>query len=182
MSATSGRPRIDSQGDRFANEHRRLGTADYMNDFDVMVGSMDFAKHTENTMFAEYEPDPVGNKGSVVRQFATVAIFDRKGHHGCCTMNIATKYQLSVCRTLSAMQPVPVRFFWVIDVAQGWEMQELCIQTGDRLGTRKLPRDASLWRTIWDEVGLSGNRATLKAWLKKSLPIKAPDLQGVLFE
>jgi len=171
MSATTGRSRIDGQGDSFGNAHRSLGSEYYMNDFDVLVGSLDFAKHTENSLFAEYEPDPVCNKNNLIRQFGTIAIFDRKGHWGACSMNIATKYQLQVCRALSECQPVPVRFFWVVDVENGYAMQEICTTTGERLDSRILPLDGSLWSNIWKEVGLYGNRIRLREWLRK--PIKA---------
>tara|TARA_R110000824_G_scaffold170544_1_gene347926 strand:+ start:779 stop:1267 length:489 start_codon:yes stop_codon:yes gene_type:complete len=149
-----------------------------MNDFDVLVGSLDFAKHTEDRLFAEYEPDPVRNKNNPIRQFGTIALFDRKSHWGACSLNIATKYQLHICRALSELQPVPVRFFWVVEIeldhfgflGGGYAMQEVSTTTGERLECRTLPLDGSLWSKIWEEVGLYGNRTRLREWLRSTSP------------
>ena len=163
-----GRPRQDGKGDDFAREHRALGTAAYMNDFDVLVGSMDFAQHTENRTFAEYEPDPYANRISIARKFATVAIFDRKAGWSCCRLDVATKYQLSVCRALSEFQPSAVRFFWIVDEPPGWSMLELDTLTGERGEVYRLPEDGTVWRVIWDELGLTETRQALRQWLARN--------------
>ena len=72
------RIRADGKGDGWARAHRQLGATFNMTDFDGLMGLVAFAANTGEKLFMEYVPDNYRNRLNLIRQFAIVAMFDRK--------------------------------------------------------------------------------------------------------
>lgn len=160
------RLRMDGSGDAWANEHRQLGKMFYMNDIDAFMGYVAFAKTGDCQLFAEYQPDKYENKGKIIRRYATVALFDRKKSAAgveAFLNDVQLAYLLDLCRQIGKVQPKPPRFFFVIGEKSPWKMQEVDIVTGELKTPIACEND---WRKVWDESGLTADRAVLKSWVE----------------
>jgi hypothetical protein len=160
------RVRADGKGDSWANAHRlALGRGKYMMDVDGLIGIMGFAANTGEHLFLEYEPDSFENHGSVIREFSTVAMFDRKTTEAyalCDSNRRSFAWYLNICRRLSSTQCRPVRFFFVIgESVSPWTMIEIDISTGNEIGQRATLEGPETWTAFWNTAGLFALRKML---------------------
>jgi hypothetical protein len=176
--------RMDGEGDGWAAAHRSLddagdinGIKDIgfpMNDVDVMFGFQAFGMNTGDKLFVEYQPDGWPNRSKFIRQFAVVALFDRKFTENAAFSSanrVSTAYHLWICRTFATCQAYPPRFFYSIGgQTPPWVMVELDITTGQRCGRNTIIKTASHaeWIDIWDRLGLVDLRLALRAALRRS--------------
>src|SRR5262245_58929359 len=121
------KPRFDGKGDAWANMHRaKLGHGYHMQDQDVNFGFQAFAVNSAEKFFAEYVPDDFRNYGKAIREFRTVALFDRKLSIEAIDsqMNAVSRaFYLWLCRTLGRYQAVEPKFFYIIgDQQPPWKM------------------------------------------------------------
>ena len=140
----------------------------FMQDLDAMFGSVVFGHNTGDRLFLEYVPDNYENRTSMIREFALIAMFDRKSNEQCAynTRNILSRaFYLWTCRTLSAKQPIPARFFYCFGGQEPpWRLVELDINTG--FNTRNsVVLDGKNWLEVWQQLGLSQLRSDLAKWL-----------------
>ena len=164
------RVRADGKGDGWAKAHRSLGQTFNMTDFDGVMGLVAYASNTGDKLFMEYVPDNYANRFKRIRQFAYVAMFDRKTTRACAfgdANTVSLSVQLDHCRRLGQTQPHDPKFFFVVGRdAPPWELIELDIQTGEECGARTL---ASLdTRAVWEVVGLVDLRDALRRWIDPS--------------
>jgi len=162
------RVRHDGKGDGWAKAHRsQLGPTFNMNDVDGLIGLVGFAANTGDRFFIEYVPDDYSNRLNMIRQFATVALFDRKTSRDYAfgdANRVSLSWYLDLCRRLGQTQPKPPKFFLVIGRdAPPWNLIELDINTGKEVSDHVLP--AMNWRQVWQQVGLAALRAELRAWI-----------------
>ena len=167
LGHTGVKVRKDGKGDAWALAHRDgLGRGFYMSDVDGIVGMMGFAANTGERLFIEYKF--VGEySSSVIKQFATVAVFDRKWSRELAFAEgnqVSTAWYLDLCRRLGKTQSKPPRFFFVIGQDRPpWTMIELDIETGDVRQEEVL--DGMNWKVVWRAVGLSSLREQLRQWI-----------------
>lgn len=165
------KPRYDGKGDGWANAHRDLGPTFNMNDADALMGVVSFAWNTGERLFIEDVPDNYINRYSSIREFAYVALFDRKTNLDFALSNenaVSRAMYLHLCRIISAYQPLPPRFFFVIGgQCPPWEMHEIAIDSSEPKGDAIiLPcRDGSIWRSVWETCGLKSLRDELRKWI-----------------
>lgn len=164
----STKPRFDGLGDPWAFAHREeLGNQFLMSDVDGLMGMVAFASNTGDRLFLEYVPDNYENREKRIRSLAVVAFFDRKASLSIARNtknNICTSVYLHLARAVSAQQPNPARFFWMIGgSAPPWTMVELDINTGDEIGIQRTV-DSGAWRSVWEAVGLVTLRNELYRW------------------
>ena len=167
------RNRIDGKGDPWANQHRsQLGPTFNMTDVDGMIGLVAFASNTANKIFVEYVPDSYANHNNTIREFATVAMFDRKSSksHAFSESNrVSLAWHLNTCRQLAKTQPKPPKFFLVIGQdSPPWTLIELNINDASQVATLNLT--AANWKTIWEAVGLIALRSELRSWITSNQP------------
>ena len=174
MNYTNGvKPRADGKGDGWANAHReQLGPDYHCQDIDGYFGFCAWGANSGDRLFMEHVPDGFKNANNLIREYAVVALFDRKSTTSAarCDRNIkSTSFYLWLCRNLSMAQPFPVRFFWVIGKDNPpWMMQELSIETGEEKEDM-ITLDKPDWRSIWDTIGLTDLRNSLKKWLREDI-------------
>lgn len=166
--------RMDGGGDSFGNAHREaLGNWAYMQDFDSIFGFEAFAKNTSDLLFTEYEPDQYKNSGNLIRNFATIALFDRKKHFNLaeralqCSRPVLTAYYLHQCRLNASVQPIPPRFFFCVDIDEGWQLLEVDINTGEKIGPRHghhITRENMDY--VWTAIGLRDAHCGVRKWLQ----------------
>lgn len=162
------RVRADGKGDAWAKAHRdQLGATFNMNDVDGLIGLVAFAANTGDRLFMEYVPDNYANRQSMVRQFATVALFDRKTSRDYAlgeSNRVALAWYLDLCRRLGQTQPKPPKFFLIIGRdTPPWQMIELDIETGAVISEHALT--AHKWQQVWEQVGLAALRNELRRWI-----------------
>jgi len=174
VSTVNGaRARMDGKGDPWANDHRAaLGGGFNMQDVDAYMGMFAFAGNTAEKLFMEFVPDSFENRYNEIREFAVVALFDRK-----CSREIALSKQFIVtrqfylwqCRAFARLQPRAPKFFYVTGSGYPWAMIELDIATGAVCNEYVLPRmDAADWRAIWQAAGLVRLRDELRTWIQRA--------------
>lgn len=164
--------RMDKRGDAWATAHRCLPTI-HMMDLDGIFGHMVFASNTGNRLFMEYVPDKYKNRGSRIRRFALVSLFDRKRTFEAATAydnSVSLAFYLFLCRVF-AYQPVRPRFFIVVgsEIYPPWSMHEVNIDTGNLTEEpcAVLPsNERPLWEAVWDKVGLFAARRQLQSWIE----------------
>jgi len=168
--ASGVRIRADGKGDSWAQDHRQLGPTFNMTDFDAVLGLVAFAANTGEKLFMEYVPDNYQNRPNVIRQYANVAMFDRKTNREYAfgeTNRVSLSWHLDHCRKIGASQPVPPKFFFVIGRDQPpWMLIELDIETGAVVAEHCLT--AMNWREVWQAAGLTGLRDQLRRWIDPS--------------
>jgi hypothetical protein len=165
--------RVDGRGDVWADCHRtQLGRHFLMQDVDGLFGNMTFAHNTGEKLFLEYVPDSYKNREKAIRQFAVVALFDRKSSAAWAFSvrnRVSTALYLEMCRRFATGQPFPPRFFYIIGKdSPPWEMIELCIDTGQEVGQRTrihTMENSNEWAKLWEAVGLSGLRDELRKFV-----------------
>ena len=162
--------RVDGKGDPWAKAHRdELGKRFVMSDMDGYFGHFGFAANTGDRLFMEYVPDEWRNHDRLIRQFAVVAMFDRKTTEAWAFHSenmLSRAFYLWLCRTLGGLQPVPPRFFYIVGTdAPPWQMIELDIETGRVAGRHNLPTKD--WKPLWEAVGLTDMRRSLERLLCK---------------
>jgi len=163
------RIRADGQGDAWANTHREsLGNQFYLQDIDALFGMEVFGANTGDRLFLEYEPDNYKNKQNIVREFAMVAMFDRKSTLAwarstqCC---LSRGVYLWMCRALRAQQPHAPKFFLVVGRdCPPWQMVEIDIDTGDEL-SEPTTVDADSFQRVWQQLGLTQLRRDLRRFV-----------------
>ena len=164
--------RFDGGGDSWAADHRtHLPHTNYLADMDAFMGLAAFGRNGGDTLFLEYTPDDYQNRGKLIREFGLVAVFDRKKNLaavGSSGSVLSTGFYLDLCRTYAASQPVAPRFFYVIGQESPYEMVEVCINTGDVVGSTVLMRDQSRgWSDAWAKLGLTDAHRQITKWLKQ---------------
>lgn len=164
------RYRADGKGDAWAIAHRSLGTGHQMHDVDALFGCHAFGMNTGEKLFLEYEPDHYENRSKVIRNFAVVAMFDRKTSEVAAFSSenrLSRALYLWQCRTFATRQSVQPKFFIVVgNQMPPWKMIELDIWTGERTGDPTLV-NAQNFAEVWDALGLSGLRLELRKWISK---------------
>jgi len=139
-----------------------------MQDLDGFFGWMAFGANTGEKIFSEYVPDSWDHRWNYFREFALVGLFDRKttAQYAFSDDNrVSTAHYLWICRSLSKLQPIAAKFFFVIGQhAAPWEMIELNINTGDEI-KRYVLYDAN-WKEIWNACGLKQIRDDLMKWIR----------------
>lgn len=159
--------RSDGAGDGWADAHRsELPKCCHFGDFDGIVGKINFVQNGQEKLFVEYVCDPYVNAGKLIRKFGYLALFDRKanervafGSQG----SLGTAVYLETCRRLSAGQPIPCRFFFVIGTNEGpWTIAELDTATGERLNSNEIIEGQ--WKDLWTSLGLWVGRQQLEKW------------------
>ena len=163
------RKRRDGKGDAWSNAHRiNLGNHFLMHDQDASFGCLVFGSNTGDKLFLEYEPDNYKNRQSDIRQFAMVALFDRKATERaafCQNNALSRAFYLWQCRAFAQGQPKPPRFFIVVGrQTPPWTMIELDIGTGARVG-EPVEVDASRFKDVWESLGLTALRRELRAYV-----------------
>ena len=159
--------RADGGGDAWAAEHRRaLPHQCLMQDLDAVVGAMVFGTNGVDRLFTEYVPDGYEHRNSLIRRFGVVALFDRKQTMQACVDSVSLSFYLYLAQTLSAVQPIPARFFFVVGKEAPWTMIEIDTATGERVGTTRMA--GSDWVATWERLGLFDARKSLDAWLRNS--------------
>ena len=165
------RIRNDNAGDEWATAHRSLGPTFNMHDIDALVGFMAFGQNTGEKLFLEYVPDAWNNRSKLIRNFAAVAMFDRKATEATAFSEhnrLSVAYYLWLCRCVGGSQPLPPKFFFVVGgKSPPWTMIELDISTGERTGVRQEITSTRDWRPLWDAVGLSKIRNQLRAFVER---------------
>jgi hypothetical protein len=159
-------------GDPWALEHRRqLGPSFYLDDIDLSCG-LAFGARTEDRTFYEYQPDGFEHVGQLHRDFALVAVFDRSESVRtafAAAKSTSTAFQLHICRTFAAAQPVAPRFFHVVGLEPPFEMHELDIDDGYPCsGVISLPVNG--WLPVWHALGLDRGHQVLRQWVLKGRP------------
>ncbi len=161
--------RVDKKGDTWALAHRKLPGKHYMHDIDGLFGMAVFGQDGEERLFAEYVPDRYENNGNVIRDFALIAMFDRKA-----TKEAAQKDHLGrafytwLCRTTGENQPTKPRFFYVIGNREPpWRMVEIDITTGRKINKTVKLTDTEDWNPIWEALGLARLQRELKRWVER---------------
>ena len=161
------RRRMDGKGDPWANAHRTALDKCHMVDIDGVFGLTAFGHNTGEHLFLECVPDHWENRLSALRQFAVVAMFDRKQYDGAQNKGggpFSFAFYLHLCRVLSERQPSPARFFYVFGQNEPpWVMQEHDIDTGIKCGT-PIRLDGLDWTTVWESIGLKRERDVLRKW------------------
>jgi hypothetical protein len=163
--------RMDGMGDGWANAHRGLGREYYMNDVDALFGIEMYGHNTGNRLFAEYEPDTYLHRQDVIREYALVALFDRKA-----TLAAAWRPQnrpslgfyLYLCRVSACAQPLPPRFFLCLGEHEPpWTLYEIDIWTGTHCGKEEVleTADRATFEQVWDHLGLTELRTQLRSWI-----------------
>jgi hypothetical protein len=170
--------RADGGGDGWANTHRlQLGNQFLMSDIDCLFGGLVFGQNTGERLFMEYAPDNWANRTKRIRQFAMVAMFDRKKTEAAALSahnTLATAFYLWLARVHGASQPKPPRFFYVIGGdSPPWDMIEVDIHTGDT-ATDIIRLNSVDWPTMWAALGLTDLRNELKQWVHRSSTIPPP--------
>ena len=169
--------RSDGKGDAWANAHRSALPRDvYMQDVDGLFGFLGFGMNTAERLFVEIEPDDFRQSRTVIRDFATLAFFDRKRtletalHE---QNRVSLAYYLALCRKLGMTQAFPPRFFFIIgEQAPPWNMYEINIATGHLLSdTPVLTVHQAEWSRIWHLLGLDTMRQHYRQWFKNPLPL-----------
>lgn len=157
--------RADGGGDTWADEHRRaLPHQCLMQDLDAVVGAMVFGTNGVDRLFTEYVLDGYEHRNDIIRRFGYVALFDRKESvQACDNSTVSTAAYLDMARRLSLGQPVPVRFFFVVNRRAPWYLLEVDTTTGHRIGLTLL--DGTDWVATWERIGLLQARQSLSAWL-----------------
>lgn len=163
------RIRRDGRGDAWANQHRSaLGNRFYLQDIDALFGMEVFGANTGDRLFIEYEPDNYVNRLNAVREFALVAMFDRKAtlqaarsHDGIVSRGV----YLYMCRGLSILQPHAAMFFVVIGRNRPpWQMIEIDIYTGEEQSEPVLV-DGENFKRVWQQLGLTELRRQLREYI-----------------
>lgn len=161
--------RMDHGGDAWANEHRSgLPRFCYMTDFDAICGSMAFQVSSANKMFVENVVLADQKSNTLVRSYATVALFERKA-----TLFAAedprnafqTAYYLDLCRKIALQQSEPPRFFFAIGTQEPpWTMIEIDIVTGERIPGHFVVASNGIngWEPMWRAAGLFSLRERLR--------------------
>ncbi len=164
------RVRHDNGGDEWANEHRlELGNQFYLEDLDGFIGSFGFARNGQDTLFAEYQPDGYENRMKDIREFALVAMFDRKQTYRAAFgdgSKLTRAFYLSQCRRNAKCQPIAPKFFYVVGTESPWQMYELNIDNAEVSHQFQLERGN--WHEIWKIAGLIDARRSLEIWLKNA--------------
>ena len=156
--------RADGGGDTWADEHRRaLPHQCLMQDLDAVVGAMAFGTNGVDRLFTEYVPDGFEHHNEIIRRFGVVALFDRKQTMQACVDSVSLSFYLYLAQTVSAVQPIPARFFFVVGKDAPWTMIEIDISTGERIGTTEMA--GTDWVATWERIGLLQARQSLSAWL-----------------
>ena len=164
------RIRRDGRGDAWAMGHRSLGPTYNMHDIDALFGCHIFGANTGERLFLEYVPDDYKNREKTLREFAAVAMFDRKTTE---TAAFSDDNILSIafyhwqCRCYAKQQPIPPRFFLVIGgQIPPWTMIELDIFTDgcNRIGN-PVTVDGQRFKEVWDAIGLSSLRTELRSFI-----------------
>lgn len=161
------RIRADGGGDAWALAHRNLGTGYHMHDIDTIFGFHAFGSNTGESLFQEYEPDNYDNRGSIIRSFAVIAMFDRKKTEYAAFSpenKLSLAFYLHQCRVHAKSQSHAPRFFLVIGgQTPPWEMIELNINDGLEV-CRKTVTGQNM-REVWDALGLSNLRLALRRFI-----------------
>jgi len=163
------RKRMCKNGDMWALEHRaELGHEFLMTDIDSFIGKMIFFQNTENSLFIEYEPDDFNRHEELIREFAYIALFDRKNSRKYALSShnrVSLAVHLNLCRRLGLGQPFPVKFFFVIgEQSPPYTMIEIDTKTGVLLSEYYLKKGH--WREVWNAVGLVRTRDDSRQWLQ----------------
>jgi hypothetical protein len=160
------RARHDGLGDPWADQHRKaLGKKFYLQDIDGYFGFVAFCGNTGDKLFMEHQPDDYANKDNSAREFAVVALFDRKQtEHAVTESRLSSNFYRWLCRSLQQRQPVGPRFFYVVGgSAPPWTMLEMNVTDGREIGRHTL--NSMNWREIWETTGLAEERRLLRQWL-----------------
>ena len=159
--------RSDGAGDAWALAHRQLGIGYHMHDIDAIFGFHAFGSNTGESLFQEYEPDDYHNRGSVIRSFAVVAMFDRKRTEQAAFSSenkLSLAFYLHQCRAHAKNQTHAPRFFLVLGgQSPPWQMVELNIEDGSEVGRNNVT--GKNMREIWDALGLSDLRFALRRFI-----------------
>lgn len=165
-------PRRDGRGDGWALAHReKLSGAYLLTDVDGYFGAIYFDRNTSDQLFVEYVDDqPTTERQRLIREVALVGLFDRKRSRDDTKSKEAvtqTALWLGLLRKLRVSQPSPPRFFYVIGPSAGpWEIVELGLSDGHEI--RSLSVDAESMPAIWERLGLTELRTSLRSSLLRS--------------
>lgn len=164
------RARADGKGDLWGLLHRtELDNENhkfYMNDFDGLIGQLGFVVNGQERMFCEYCIADSKPHMPSKKQFATVALFDRKKSVNALDVSAVSRaYYCDVCRKLGQAQVRPPKFFYVIGLKSPWEMSEVCITT-EQITSTSIVHDGD-WMQFWRASGLIELRELLNQslWL-----------------
>lgn len=149
--------RADNGGDPWAYAHRKeLGSRYLMQDIDAAFGAMAFGTNSGDTLFMEYVPDGVENKGKSRREFMVIAMFDRKKTESAIAQSTLSKaFYLHQCRVNRKSQGLSPRFFYVVGEDQPpWKMIEVDIDSGEFTGVDAFIHKGE-WRQMWSVLGLT---------------------------
>lgn len=164
------RHRVDGGGDAWAAVHRDLGTRFLMQDVDALFGCSVFGSNTGDRLFLEHVPDAYKHRNNEIRNFAVVAMFDRKTtFENAFSKNNLLSFGLYLwqCRTFASKQPIAPKFFFVIGGQEPpWAMQEINITTGDVIN-QPIEVDAQSFDVVWQTLGLKDMRNELRRWVER---------------
>lgn len=166
--------RLDGKGDAWASAHRQeLGCNFHMQDIDASFGAVVFGQNTGEKLFLEYVPDNYQNREKRIREFAVIALFDRKATEEAAFANHSTvsrAFYLWQCRVFGTKQPIDPKFFLVIGRQEPpWKMIEVDIFSSETTGVTATI-NAGEWHEVWRTLGLTDMRNEIAKWLQT--PIK----------
>ena len=152
--------RNDNMGDGWASAHRLLGKTFNMQDVDALFGAVAFGQNTGEKLFLEYVPDDYLNRGSAIRTFKIVAMFDRKTSIQAADHfqnSVSMAFYLWICRSLSTHQKRNPKFFYVIGGGcPPWGLIGIDLFTGERSGeyAQIETADEIGFNDVWKSFGL----------------------------
>lgn len=163
------RIRRDGHGDAWANAHRTsLSNKYFLHDIDAVFGLEVFGANTGDRLFLEYEPDHYNNREKSIREFAAIALFDRKASKAAAfspSNRLSLGLYLWQCRSYAKSQPIAPRFFFVIGQDKPpWLMIEIDIQTAEPIG-HEVSVDSARFSAVWDALGLTELRNHLRSFV-----------------
>lgn len=161
--------RKDGRGDAWANAHRiALGNEYLMQDVDICFGITVFGHNTAEKLFLEFEPDDYKHRTSAVRDFAIVALMDRKSSIEAAfapNNRLSRHFYCWLCRVFTQYQGIAPRFFFAIGGQEPpWRIVEVDVLTDETTEAGTITR-VNDWAPLWKALNLIDLRNQLRKWL-----------------
>lgn len=162
--------RRDGKGDKWANDHRKLGKGWNMRDSDETHRCVWEIEHQENRHWVDMVFDNIRNRGKLVRRCGTLCRSDRKSSVGRAEKEIEVgavgiAHMLQECRNDKRCQGGHGgRAFLVCGEDYPYTYIELDPSTGHE-ARRDLLRSQFDWHGLYERLGLAAEKQQLEKWL-----------------
>jgi len=174
--------RRNGSGDPWAEEHRRkLGNQWHLRDGDETHRLTLEIECSENRTFAEMCFDSYKNRGKLIRNCGTLCRVDRKATVEAAERDLqngspALAHLLSDCRRDRASQDgIGGRAFLVCGRGYPYVYLEVDVDTGEIVGRTDFEKDSS-WIELYENLGLTRQRACLEHWLITGEQMRNPTI------